>query len=528
MPEQSQPAPGVAIAAPHTAAVDAARTIVEAGGNAVDAAVAAAAALTVVYPHMCSVGGDVIALLRTSDGSTTCINASGAYGSAASVDQLFETIETMPINGPLTVSVPGAVSGWAALLDAGGSLPLRNVLAPAISLATEGFPASPGLVEMIELDRDALITDPGLRAKFFVDGQPIPVGHLVVQPELARTLTDLATDGLESFYRGHTADRFAAGLKKLDVPVSREDLERHRPIVEEPLVREFDGFSVATAPPNSQGYTLIRSLGAALSGSASAGDVDAGVLAEIFYDSDEHRDTYLADPRCATVDIHDQLTPAGFAAIHEAAAARVAGAERQTSTASPRPGGDTVGIAVVAKDGTAVSLIQSVFHSFGAQILEPDTGLVLHNRAAFFTLDAASPNRVESGKRPAHTLVPVIVDWADGAVSAHSTMGGKAQSQIHTQLILRALRGFDPQQIVSAPRFIVGGLEAGTPNGSVLVEPTLEDSAVEQISQTVFTVKHGTELDSNAGHSMVARVSADGTLDAGADPRSDGGVWVTA
>ncbi|MBJ7349778.1 MAG: gamma-glutamyltransferase, partial [Rhodococcus sp.] len=104
----------------------------------------------------CSVGGDVIALLRRSDGSTACINASGAYGSAASVDQLFETIETMPINGPLTVSVPGAVSGWAALLDAGGSLPLRHVLAPAISLATEGFPASPGLVEMIELDRDAL------------------------------------------------------------------------------------------------------------------------------------------------------------------------------------------------------------------------------------------------------------------------------------------------------------------------------------------------------------------------------------
>lgn len=526
MSDHSESLHGVAIAAPHTAAVDAARTILEAGGNAVDAAVAAAAALTVVYPHMCSVGGDVIALLRKHNGTCICVNASGSYGSATSVEQLFGSTTAMPITGPLTVSVPGAVSGWAALLDAGGSLPLARVLAPAIKLAADGFPASPGLVEAISIDRAALWVDPGLRAAFFVDGQPIAAGHLLVQPELARTLGDLADHGLDSFYRGHTADRLAAGLEKLGVPVSREDLNGHRPTIAEPLVQEFSGFSVATAPPNSQGYTLLRSLGAVLAGSPSEGDIDAGVLAEIFYDSDEHRDTHLADPRHSVVELDDQLTPAGFASIYAAAATRAAGAERQTSLASPRPGGDTVGISVVARDGTAVSLIQSVFHSFGARVLEPETGLVMHNRAAFFTLDHASPNRVQAGKRPAHTLVPVIIEWVDGAVSAHSTMGGKAQSQIHTQLILRALAGLDPQQTVSAPRFIVGGLVAGRPNGSVLIEPTLEASAVEQIFRTEFAVEHGIEWDNRAGHSMVVRLRADGTLEAGADPRSDGGVAV--
>lgn len=425
MPDSSDSSHRVAIAAPHAAAVDAARVVLEAGGDAIDAAIAAAAALTVVYPHMCSLGGDVIALLRKNDGSRVCVNASGVYGSVSPVGHLFESIQTMPITGPLTVSVPGAVSGWAALLNAGGSLPLPTLLAPAIMLAAEGFPVSPDLAEMIEVDREALYADPGLRATFFVDGQPVPVGHLLVQPALARTLRDLAADGLDSFYHGRTADRFAAGLKKLDIPVSREDLDLHRASIEEPLVREFSGFSVATAPPNSQGYTLIRSLGAALTGSQSAGEVDAGILAEIFYDSDEHRDTHLADPRYVAVELDDQLTLDGFAEIYSAATARADGAERQTSTASPRPGGDTVGIAVVAQDGTAVSLIQSVFHSFGSRLLEPDTGLVLHNRAAFFSLDSASPNRVEVGKRPAHTLVPVIVEWADGSVSAHSTMGGE-------------------------------------------------------------------------------------------------------
>ncbi|PBI97366.1 putative gamma-glutamyltransferase YwrD [Rhodococcus erythropolis] len=517
----------VAIAAPHGAAIDAARTVLEAGGNAVDAAVAAAAALTVVYPHMCSVGGDVIAVLRRPDGTQICINASGAYGSGSPVTELFESMTSMPISGPLTVSVPGAVSGWTALLDTGGSLPASTVLAPAIKLAEEGVPVSPGLAESIEIERESLWADPGMRAKFFLDdGRPVPAGHLLVQPELARTLRDLAQDGLDSFYRGRTAARVASGLQKLGVPVTRDDLYRHHPTIEPPLVRDFAGFSVSTAPPNSQGYTLLRSLGAALVGSPSPTSIDAGVLAEIFYDSDEHRDTYLADPRHTHVDIDELLTVSSDTAAFAQAAARLAGAPRLVSAATPRPGGDTVGIAAVSRDGTAVSLIQSVFHSFGSLLLEPDTGLVLHNRAAFFTLDTNSPNHVEVGKRPAHTLVPVIATFDDGTVAAHGTMGGKAQSQIHTQLILRALSGLSAQATVSAPRFIVGGLEAGTTNDKVLVEPTLEQTAVEQINRSTLTVTTGHKLDSNAGHSMVARVTADGALDAGADPRSDGAALV--
>ncbi|MFC9767390.1 gamma-glutamyltransferase family protein [Rhodococcus jostii] len=517
---------GVAVAAPHGAAVDAARTVLEAGGNAVDAAVAAAAALTVVYPHMCSMGGDVIAILRRADGTQVCINASGAYGSAAPADELFGSMKSMPITGPLTVSVPGAVSGWAALLEAGGSLPAATVLAPAIRLAREGVPVCPGLAEAIEHDRDALYADPGMRSKFVVANRPVSEGQVLVQPELACTLEDLAGEGLDSFYRGRTAALLATGMRKLGVPVIEDDLHRHRPSVEQPLIRDFPGFSVATARPNSQGYTLLRSLGAAFAGSSSPTSVDAGVLAEIFYDSDEHRDAHLADPRHARVEIEGLLTPHGYQRAFEQAAARVAGFPRLASAATPRPGGDTVGVTAVARDGTAVSLIQSVFHSFGSQLLEPETGLVLHNRAASFSLDAGSPNCVKAGQRPAHTLVPVIMTLDDGTVAAHGTMGGKAQSQIHTQLILRTLTGLTPQETVAAPRFVVGGFDAAGTNGKVLVEASLEATAVEQISRTTLSITQGKELDGYVGHSMIARVTARGSLDAGADPRSDGGALV--
>ncbi|GAA3666372.1 gamma-glutamyltransferase [Arthrobacter ginkgonis] len=516
----------VAIAAPHFAAVEAAREVTAAGGNAIDAAVAAAAVLTVVYPHMCSVGGDVIALVRKPDGQQVCVNASGAYGSAPEAQAaLARTGGNMPILGPLTVSVPGAVSGWAALLEHGGSLPAADVLAPAIRLARDGMTVSPGLAEAIELDKATLLQDEGMKSMFFVDGTPRRAGDIVIQSALAETLSQLAHEGLDSMYRGSVATRLADGLKSLGVPVTEQDLANHRPSIEPALTRSFGPLTVSTAAPNSQGYTMLRNLGAVFAHTDDPSTVNAGLLAELFYSSDALRDNQLADPRFVEVDVEAELSDE---ALHRALASAqnsLAGKGRPHFAHTPRPGGDTVGVAAVSADGTAVSLIQSVFHSFGSQLLEPDTGLVLHNRAAFFTLDPTSPNLLQPGKRPAHTLVPVIVEHENGTLSAHGTMGGKAQSQIHTQLILRSLEGLSPLRMVAAPRFIVGGLEAGSSNDRIMIEPSLETGRAAQIRETTMTVTEGKDLDSNAGHSMVARLNADGSLEAGADPRSDGAAW---
>lgn len=522
----SPASPRVAIAAPHPAAVEAAAEIVRAGGNAVDAAVAAAAALTVVYPHMCSVGGDVIALVRRADGTQLCINASGAYGSGPQTQDVLSSDGQMPILGPLTVSVPGAVSGWAALLEEAGTMSAAEVLAPAIRLATEGMVVSPGLAEALELDAATLIQDPGMRATFFPDGRPLRAGETVVQPALAATLSALVAEGWESFYRGGLARRLAHGLSALGVPVTAQDLAGHAVSREEPLTRTIGPLTISTAAPNSQGYTLLRTLQAVFTATPEPTTVDAGLLAELFYSGDALRDHQLADPRFADVDVETELaTPAVDGAVDQARAA-LAGHGRPAFALTPRPGGDTVGVAAVAEDGTAVSLIQSVFHSFGSQLLEPTTGLVLHNRAAFFTLDPRSPNRLQPGKRPAHTLVPVLFTHQDGTISAHGTMGGKAQSQIHAQLILRALEGKTPQEIVTAPRFIVGGLEAGTSNDRIMAEASLETDKAAQLRRTSMTVTTGKGLDGDAGHSMAARRAPDGTLSAGADPRSDGKAWI--
>ncbi|WP_291052405.1 gamma-glutamyltransferase [Herbiconiux sp.] len=538
--------PAVALAAPHLDAVRAARAVVAEGGNAVDAAVCAAAVLTVVYPHMCSVGGDLIALVRSADGTQTCVNASGAYGSGASVDELFAGVATMPVSGPLTVSVPGTPSGWATLLERWGSLPAARVLAPAIALARDGMVVSPGLAGAILDDREALFADPGMRAVFFADGVPAAAGTVIRQPALAATLESLAADGLPSFYTGAVSGRLAAGFAELGVPVTAGDLAAHEPRLERPLTAEFAGLRVSTAAPNSQGYTMLRTLGAleviagadpshppvagapsAPSSRPSPSVVDAAVLAELFHSGDVLRDSELADPLVVPVDVAGVLSPPALA---DAASAALAGARtgaRAESVVTPRPGGDTIAVTAVAADGTAVSLIQSVFHSFGSLLLEPSTGLVLHNRAAFFTLQEGAPNRVAAGKRPAHTLMPVLVETAAGQVAAHGTMGGKAQSQIHAQLLLRVLEGASPHEAVTAPRFIVGGLDKGTSNDYIVVEPTLPPLVREQLERGSLRLVEGTHLDSDAGHAMIARLDPSGLLSAGADPRSDGGVFVS-
>ncbi|WP_291041370.1 gamma-glutamyltransferase [Herbiconiux sp.] len=517
--------PGVALAAPHLDAVDAARRIVAEGGTAIDAAVAAAAVLTVVYPHMCSAGGDLIALVRTPDGVETCVNASGAYGSARPVEELFDGVATMPVAGPLTVSVPGVVAGWAELLERWGALSAAQVLAPAIALARDGMVVSPGLAKALQVDREGLAADPGMRAIFFDGDLPAAAGTLVRQPALAATLEALARDGLRSYYTGEVAQTLAQGFAELGVPVTEADLAAHTVRLEEPIGLSVDGLHVSTAGPNSQGYTMLRTLGAAevLSPAGITG-LDAAVLAELFHSGDVLRDAELADPLVVDVDVQGVLSPDGLAEAAEQAVTSARTGERAVSAVTPRPGGDTVAVAAIADDGTAISLIQSVFHSFGSLLLEPTTGLVLHNRAAFFTLQEGAPNRVAAGKRPAHTLLPVIVRDAEGAVAAHGTMGGKAQSQIHTQLVLRVLEGADPATAVSAPRFIVGGLDKGTTNDYVMVEADLDDGTRSELERGRLRIVAGSVHDSDAGHSMIARRAADGTLSAGADPRSDGGV----
>lgn len=511
----------IAVATPHHLATQAAKTIHRAGGNVVESVVAAAATLSVVYPHQCSIGGDLFALVRFPDGTALSLNASGPYGSKP-----IPELDQMPVAGPLTVTVPGAVAGWDWLLrEAGSGLPLETVLAPAIASAEDGVPVGRRLSTAIS-EAMPTTTDPGLRALLTSpDSRPLAFGDILHQPSLGRTLRTLASDGLRDFYEGTVGQALAAAFDQLDIPIERKDLLSFRPVVEEPLTAQTERCRVSTSPPNSQGYLLLTTLLAADELARRSGPLDRRAWVELFMLAESRRTRELADPSVMNVAAAELLSA-------EAISADVNGLDGcllRLKPANPHPGrphGDTVAVTAVAADGTAISLIQSLFHSFGSGIRDPHTGVVFHNRGTFFSMDPTSRNTVHPGRRPAHTLMPVMAEYPDGSISALGAMGGRAQPQIHLQLIDHTVHGAVPAQAVSAPRYVVGGLEAGTRGDVVLTESDLGDTAIAELRRSGLAVRVTDPLDEDLGHAMICTRLPGGQLLAGADPRSDGDTYI--
>ena len=516
----SQPPARVAIAAPHHLAVDAASDVVAAGGGAVDAALAAAMALTVTYPHQCSIGGDLIAVVRRPDGSMTSVNASGRFGTARR-----PAAGQVPASGPFSITVPGLVSGWDALHELGGALPVARLLEPAILMAAEGVPVTGRLaaaISAVDLDTDG---DPGLRG-FLTDaeGRRLSTGVILRQKALARSLTTLAEDGLRSFYKGRLGDEASVALQSLGASVTRDDLRRHTPALGRVLTAEAAGCRLSTAPPSSQGYLFLSTMLAADRLAKHGVEVDDRVLLELFVLTTARREAELADPDHMSVTGIELINSAQIEGDVAAVMARLdsAGVPRSISPAVPR-GGDTVAVTAVGADGTAVSLVQSLFHYFGSRLHDPATGITFHNRAAGFS-SGSGPNSLAPGKRPAHTLMPLIVERSDGSVAAHATMGGRQQPQIHAQVLRHRLAGATATEAVSAPRFVLAPLDQDGAY-SVHAEPGLGDTVLADLLGAGLPLRQGTVLDEQVGHAMVCALHPDGTLDAGADPRSDGATW---
>ncbi len=512
----------VAIAAPHHLAVTAAKKVLDVGGNVVEAVVAAAAAMTVVYPHQTSIGGDLFALVRRPDGSVLSVNASGAYGTNAA-----PPVDAVPLVGPLTVTVPGAVAGWQWLVEqGGGTLALSTILDPAIELAGEGVRVGERLGRAVAdtYERGGL-GDDGLRELLAAsDGSPLRPGDTLRQPALAGTLRALADRGLRDFYEGGVAEHLRSAFDRLGVPVSAADLAAHQVVVQTPLVAQTPKLRVATSPPNSQGYLLLSTLLAIEDIESRGIKVDSGMLAKLFAFGEARRLRELADPRSMRIDVRDLLRPEAIAADVDQL---LTGAQKaMTIPPAVKPSGDTVAITATASDGTSVSSIQSLFHSFGSRLRDPRTGIVLHNRGSFFSSDHTSPNFLAPGRRPAHTLMPVLAEYSDGTTSALGTMGGRAQPQILTQLIQRSSAGIGPSDAVAAPRFVVGGPESGTHNDVALAESDLGAGTIDDLRREGVAVRMTHSHDEELGHAMIAMRNADGRVSAGADPRSDGSTYV--
>ncbi|WP_326809793.1 gamma-glutamyltransferase [Streptomyces scopuliridis] len=487
----------IAIAAPHPAGIEAARQMAAEGGGVVDAALAAAAALTVAYPHQCSIGGDLVALVRDgARGIVRAVVSAGAAAAAADPAPLRAAGDRMPAGGPHTVTVPGVVAGWAELARLGARLPLARALAPARALAEDGVAVSAGLARAIRNRLDVVRADPGLSALLLDKaGEPLPAGATLLQPALAATLAELSEDW-RHFYTGPTARRLVAVLRARGSLLDMADFAAHRAENTTPLSTTRDGVTWWVAPPPSQGAALLAVLG------RKSDPLTAARQAEL------SRDALLGDPRSGGIDIDGLL-------LRE---------QRDTAAlpSGPKPSGDTVAVTAVDDEGNAVTLIQSVFQSFGSGIAHPATGVVLHNRGSAFSLDPAHPGALRPGARPPHTLCPALAT-GPGRVVALGCQGGRAQAWILSQVADALLDAPDPEALLARPRWVIGSRDLNRPGPTLVLEPGVPDSdgLIAVADGLGLAVAEVPGPHDEAGHVQMARLRG-GVLDAASDPRADG------
>lgn len=489
----------VALAAPHPAAIRAGREAVEAGGNAVDAALAAAIMLAVVYPHQCAIGGDLIALIRSPEGETTSVLAAGA--APAAIEDVASRWTEVPRAGAHAVTVPGMFAGWRALAALGGSAPLAAALERAAVVAREGSPVSAGLARALQSRADAVYADAGLRAVFAAEGDLLTEGDVFTQPALARTLEALAVDP-DSFYRGSIAAALVRALQADGGVHLEHDFASYRPEVGPALSRIIGRDTWTVAPPPSGGAILLGVVSEASRDQAAT----PGRLLEAAVRGMRTRSALLADPRSVDVDIDALLALAGPTEI---------------PPGEPRPQGDTAAVVATDAAGWSVTIVQSVYQTFGAGLLDPETGVLFHNRGSAFSADPAHPARIRPGARPPHTLTPAIVDAGEITVVA-GCQGGRAQPWILAQLLPDTLdAAVSLDDVLDRPRWVVGDRDLGHDSITLVTEPgvSAELSGVARklgIGEATFPGPAD-----EAGHVQLVRRGG-GRLEAASDPRADG------
>jgi gamma-glutamyltranspeptidase/glutathione hydrolase len=510
-----------AVVSDHALASAAGAAVLRAGGNAVDAAITMAGVLAVARPHMNGVGGDAFLLIREArTGRVYALNGSGRAGSRATPAYFAQrNLKEVPGSGIHSVSVPGAVRAWEDALERFGTLTLRQALGPAIDYAESGIPVSTRLSLDIGGEQRKVAADTALARAFLVNGKAPEPGTILQQRDLAGTLRAIAQGGADALYTGALARRIGEFMQREDGLLTVEDLGRHKSTWQDPISTTYLGKTVLAFPPNTQGTAFLQMLNLAealdLTGMARNDAEYIHVLAEASKLAYADRDRYIADPEFASIPLEKLLSK-------EYARELAARIRRDTivaseDTASVRDGnGDTVFLAVVDKDGNAVSMIQSLFASFGSGRMVPGTGIVLHNRGALFTLDASHPNVVAPGKRPFHTLSPAMALNADRSLAiVFGTPGGDGQPQTLIQILNNVLRfGMTPQQAVEAARWRVFG------RNRLGVEPGIEEGARSALTRRGHRVTVQ-EPSADFGGAQMIVIHASGARLSGADPRRE-------
>jgi len=482
-----------------------------AGGNAVDAGVAAAAVLGVVNPYQTGLGGDAFALIYTAgDKRVHALNASGPAPAAATLEAYrAQGHTTVPRQSPLAWTVPGCVDGWAQMLSAHGKLTFRQVLQPAIEYAEQGFAVSPGDALSWSLSEALLKRDPEAARILLIDGRAPGAGDVLVQPDLARTLRLVAEGGRDAFYEGEIAERLAAYVKRKGGLITRDDLARYRAEWPQAIGTDYRGYRVLQCPPNGLGLAALIALNAVagidLAVHARHSPECWHVLIEAMKQGMIEAQHQVADPRFAEVPVGQLL----------AAATKPQGWSASTPAARAWGQSDTVYLAAVDAEGNAVSFINSVYEDFGSGHVAEGLGFAMQNRGAGFSLDPAHPNRLAPGKRPFHTIMPGML-MKDGEVAAaFGVTGGFMQPQGHLQVLVNLIDyALDVQSAVDHPRF---WWEEGR---RVVVEAGVPDETCARLAGWGHDIVRR-EHRGMGGAQIIVRLP-DGVWAAGSEPRQDG------
>ncbi|MEX1198607.1 MAG: gamma-glutamyltransferase [Pseudohongiellaceae bacterium] len=511
-----------AVVSAHHLATQAGYDVLRAGGNAVDAAITMAGMLPALRPHMNGVGGDAWALFYDAETrQVSALNASGRAGEMATPEFFREAgHDSVPFTGGPSVTVPGAVSGWAAALERYGSISLEEALQPAINVARNGFVVSGKLAADLYTAAERL-NDYG-RSIFRPGEQPLAPGDLLINAELANSLEMIARDGPSALYGGPLGDSIAGFLQENGGHIRESDFANHEATWVTPVSVPFRDRLIYTVPPNSQGITLLQMMGMADQLDLEAWEPNSAdtlhPLIEITKIAFADRSEWIADADHMTINSQRMIDEDYLARRLEALQSEAG--QYDSGVSYINEGGDTVYLMVVDQEGNAVSWVQSLFGTFGSNLVDPGTGIVLQNRGAGFSLEDGHANQVAPGKRPFHTLMSTIVTHSNGDLDMTiGTPGGSGQPQFITQALIQMLiHGRSPQQAVEAPRFRIG-------NGvDVDIESRMPEATKQRLSGLGHALEEEQGWTANYGSLQVIRRLPSGVLRTGADMRREASV----
>ncbi len=522
------------VATSHPLAAQAGLDLLKAGGNAVDAAIATNAMLGVVEPMSCGIGGDLFAIYWDNKAKKLYgLNASGRSPLNLTLTILREKSEAnrqIPTFGPLSWSVPGCVDGWDQLRTRFGTKPLGELLEPAIQTAEGGFPVSEIIGNGWQGSFVGLSQWPDSKRAYLKEGRPPRVGEIMTLPELAATYRLLATEGRDAFYKGRIASEIVAFSEQHGGYFSLRDFAEHKSDWIDPVSTDYRGFTVWELPPNGQGIAALQMLNILEGYDLRALGPKSAEYVHLFTEAKKlafaDRARFYADPAFGDVPVKELISKEY--AVRQRARIDMAHAATNVAAGDPKlEHGDTVYLTVVDKDRNCCSLIQSLYHGFGSQVVPGRVGFAMQNRGNLFSLDEKHPNRFEPGKRPFHTIIPAMVTKDCEPWFCFGVMGGDMQPQGHVEILVNMIDfGMDPQMAGDAARIRHGG--SATPTG-LPEEPGggtvyLESGFSPEVRAQLQSLGHrlGIATGSFGGYQGILIDSLNGTLHGATDPRKDG------